>query len=276
MGFRINTNVASIRATNALTNTNSRLGTSYNRLSTGLRINSAADDAAGLGVSESLRTEIRGMKQAQRNANDAVSIVQVAEGTLSEIQSNLQRLRELAVQASSGTLDNDERAYIDTESDELISEISRLAESSEFNGINLLGDANTTQLVVQVGSGTSTINDQMTLNFSSSDATGLALTGIDMSSEANALTAITTLDTALGSVSTQRGQLGAYQNRLTSTISALGNSIENLSAAESQVRDVDFATETAEMSRNQVLQQSGISVLAQANSSAQSVLKLIG
>ena len=276
MGFRINTNVASIRAMNALSQTNSGLNSNYQRLSTGLRINSAADDAAGLGVSESLRTEINSMKQAQRNSNDAISIVQVAEGTLSEIQSNLQRLRELSVQASSGTLDATERGYIDTEANELVSEITRLAESSEFNGINLLGDTNTSQLTVQVGSGTSTINDQMTLSFSSATSSSLAVATIDLSTEANALNAITSLDTALGSVSSQRGLLGAYQNRLTSTVNALGSSIENLSAAESQIRDVDFATETASMSRNQVLQQSGISVLAQANASAQSVLKLIG
>ena len=157
MGFRINTNVAAIKGMHSLVRTNAGLSNNYNRLSTGLRINKAADDSAGLGVSESLRSEIRGMKQAQRNANDGISIIQTAEGTLNEIQNNLQRLRELAVQAASETLASTERAYIETEADQLADEIDRLANNAEFNGINLLGDANTSTIAVQVGEGQAVI-----------------------------------------------------------------------------------------------------------------------
>ena len=278
MGFRINTNVAAIKGMHSLVRTNAGLSNNYNRLSTGLRINKAADDSAGLGVSESLRSEIRGMKQAQRNANDGISIIQTAEGTLNEIQNNLQRLRELAVQAASETLASTERAYIETEADQLADEIDRLANNAEFNGINLLGDANTSTIAVQVGAGVATATNQITITLSSSTASALAVGSatLNLSTAGGALTAITALDTALDSVSSQRATLGALQNRLTSATNALANAIENLSSAESQIRDVDFAEETAEMSKNSVLQQSGVSVLAQANSSNQAVLKLLG
>ena len=275
--MRINTNVASINGVHSLSRSNAALNTNFQRLSTGLRINKAADDGAGLGVSESLRAQVRGLKQAMRNANDGISIVQTAEGSLNEIQASLQRLRELAVQSASETLEDTERQYIEAEATALISEIDRLAAASDFNGISLLSDQATT-IAVQVGTGTATTSNQINIQLSETSASSLGLSGggITLASAAGALAAIDQLDLALTSVSAQRSVLGATQNRITSAINAISTAVENLSSAESQIRDVDFAAETAEMSRNQVLQQSGISVLAQANQTPQQVLKLLG
>lgn len=273
--MRINTNISSLTGGHSLTRTNNALGTNFHRLSTGLRINRAADDSAGLGVSESLRAQIRGLNQAMRNANDGISIIQTAEGTLNEIHNNLQRLRELAVQAASETLEDSERAYIASEAQALTDEITRLSGSAQFNGIQLL-DGSTSSLAVQVGSGTSTSSDQITITLDSAAASALAINALDFASAGGALTAIGSLDTAIESISTQRADLGAIQNRLGSAISSIQSTVENLASAESQIRDADFAMETAEMSKHQVLQQSGISVLAQANQSPQNILKLLG
>ncbi len=275
--MRINTNVAAINGVHNLSRSNAALNSNFERLSTGLRINRAADDGAGLGVSESLRAEVRGLNQAMRNANDGISIVQTAEGSLSEIQSNIQRLRELAVQAASETLEDTERAYIQTEAEALISEIDRAAGSANFNGIELLS-GNATTISVQVATGTATATNQIniTLNEMSASTLGIDSGSISFATAGGALTAIDALDTALAAVSDQRSDIGATQNSISSAVNAIATAVENLSAAESQIREVDFAMETAEMSRNQVLQQSGISVLSQANQTPQNVLKLLG
>lgn len=279
MGFRINTNVDSIIGINNLTKTNSRLSSNFGRLSSGLRINKAADDAAGLGVSENLRAQIKGLNQAVRNANDGVSIIQTAEGALNEVQNNLSRLRELAVQSASGTLQNTERSYINTESQSLLSEINRLANVTEFNGRVLLNGASSTgtgtvSLDVQVGI-FNTTNDRITVSVSSARTEALGVGSLTLDTSTNAQNALSSIDTAISTVSSIRANLGATQNRLGSALANLQSSVENLSSAESQIRDVDFASETADLSRNQILQQAGISVLSQANSRGQSVLSLL-
>lgn len=279
MGFRINTNVDSIIGVNNLTNTNARLSKNFGRLSSGLRINKAADDAAGLGVSENLRAQIKGFNQAVRNTNDGVSIIQTAEGALNEVQNNLSRLRELAVQSASGTLQNTERAYINTEAISLLSEINRLANVTEFNGRVLLNGASSAgtgsvSLDVQVGI-FNTANDRITVSVSSARTEALGVSTVTLDTSANAQNALSSIDAAINSVSSIRSLLGATQNRLGSALVNLQSSIENLSSAESQIRDVDFAAETADLSRNQILQQAGISVLSQANSGSQAVLSLL-
>lgn len=275
--MKVNTNVASIFGQHALGRSNSALNTNFERLSTGLRINRAADDAAGLGVSEALRAEVRGMQQAMRNTNDGISIIQTAEGSLNEVQSIIQRLRELAVQAASDTLDTGERSYIETEKNQLVAEIDRLASTTSFNGVSLLTTASNSNIEVQVGANNSA-NDRITINLDSALASDLGIdTGtLDFTSAAGARSGLDLLDTALASVSADRASLGAVQNRLQSAYQALANAVENLSSAESQIRDADIAHETAEMSRNQVLQQAGVSVLAQANQAPQAMLKLLG
>lgn len=279
MGIRINTNVESIVGIRNLSNTNSRLSGNFGRLSSGLRINKAADDAAGLAVSENLRAQVRGLNQAMRNTNDGISIIQTAEGALNQIQSNLSRLRELAVQSASGTLEDTERGYINTEAVSLLSEINRLADVTEFNGRVLLNGASasgtgTVALDVQLGI-FNTGNDRITISVSSARTEALGVNTVLLNSSTNAQAALTSIDTAIDRVSNIRAGMGSTQNRLYSAMGNLQTSIEGLSAAESQIRDVDFASETADLSRNQILQQAGISVLSQANSAPQSVLSLL-
>lgn len=280
MGFRINTNLDSIIGVNNLTRTNNRLSGNFGRLSSGLRINKAADDAAGLAVSESLRSQIRGLGQAIRNTNDGVSIIQTAEGALNQIQNNLSRLRELAVQSASGTLGDTDRSYINTESAALLSEIDRLANVTEFNGRVLLNGASTAGtgsvgIEVQVGI-YNTTNDRINISISSARTQALSINTVNLASSTAAQNSLSSIDNAIDSVSQTRSLLGATQNRLNSALSNLQTSVENLSSAESQIRDVDFAAETAELSRNQILQQAGVSVLSQANSRGQGVLSLLG
>jgi flagellin len=279
MGFRINTNLDSLRGVNNLTDTNSRLSGNFARLSSGLRINKAADDAAGLAVSESLRSNIKGLNQAVRNTNDGVSIIQTAEGSLNEIQNNLSRLRELAVQSSSGTLQDSERVYINTESSTLLSEIDRLANVTEFNGRVLLNGASASAtgsvtFDVQVGI-FNTTNDRINVTISSAHTTALSVNTVLLNTSTNAQNALAKIDSAIDQISGIRATLGATQNRLGSALANLQTSVENLSSAESQIRDVDFASETADLTRNQILQQAGISVLSQANSGSQAVLSLL-
>ena len=279
MGFRINTNLDSIIGVNNLTRTNTRLSGNFGRLSSGLRINRAADDAAGLAVSENLRAQIRGLGQAVRNTNDGVSIIQNAEGALNQIQNNLSRLRELAVQSASGTLGDADRAYLNTESTALLSEIDRLANVTDFNGRVLLNGQSATgtgtvTVDVQVGIQNSG-NDRLTITVSSARSAALGVNTVNLSSSTLAQGSLASIDLAISRVSATRAQLGATQNSLTSALSNLQTSVENLSSAESQIRDVDFASETASLSRNQILQQAGVSVLSQANSGSQSVLSLL-
>ncbi len=273
MGLRVNTNVSSINAQRNLLDTTGRLGRSLERLSSGLRITRAADDAAGLAISERFRADIRSLAQAQRNANDGISLLQVAEGALNETSSNLIRMRELAVQSANGTLGSSERTALDSEFQALINEISRIANITEFNGTQVLNDSSAS-VVFQVGADNTT-NDRITVTGVNATASGLGVQAAGISSVSAAQNALAVLDSAINTVASLRAQFGTAQNRLESTIRSIAIAIENTSAAESRIRDVDVASETAELTRNQVLQQAGVSVLAQANLSSQIALNLL-
>ena len=275
MALTVNTNTASMNALNNLNQTSRSLAGSFSRISSGLRITSAADDAAGLGVAENLDASERSARQAMRNTNDGMSLIQVAEGATAEVGNIVKRMRELAVQSASETLDDDERAYIQDEYLQLADEVDRIASVTEFNGVSL-GDGTNTQIGVQVGISDST-SDQLTLTMGDLRATVLGIdTGsIDLSTASGASAALSTLDTALDSVSSYRSDYGAMSNRLDSALSNLETYTENIAAAESQIRDADFAYETAEMSKMQIMQQAGLSVLSQANGLNQGVLNLL-
>ena len=277
MGLRVNTNLASINAQRNLMNTGVKLGKSLEKLSSGLRINRAGDDAAGLAISESLKSEIRALQQAGRNANDGISMVQTAEGSLDEISGIAIRLRELAEQAANGTLGQNERQFLDDEFQALTSEIDRIAATTEFNGTKLI-DGSGGAVAIQVGTG-STADDRIDLDFATTvDATALSLDSATLTGAdgANARAAIDSLDSALTTVTQTRASFGAVQNRLESTVRNLGVVVENLSAANSRIRDVDVAEESANLTSLQILQQAGVSVLAQANLAPQSALSLLG
>jgi flagellin len=279
MGLFINTNTASINARANLDATTNRLGLNFKRLSTGLRITSASDDAAGLAISERMRARIRSLGQAQRNANDGISLIRVAEGAMNEVNTILIRLRELAIQANNGTVSGQDRDTLDQEFDNLVNEIDRIAQSTDFNGVNLL-DGSTASLDFQVGAGAVSGVDTLAVTLPSILASnGLGLTPtIDISSAGGAspTVAISAIDTAIDVVAQARGDLGAVENRLSSTIANLATATENLSAAESRIRDVDVALETAELTRNTILQQAAITILAQANTQPQVALTLLG
>jgi flagellin len=276
MGLRINTNTASLNAQKNLMGTKLGLDKSLERLSSGYRINRAGDDAAGLAISENLKAQIRGLKQASRNAQDGVSLVQVAEGSLNEISSILIRLRELAVQAASDTIGPVERQFLNVEYDQLISEVDRIADGTEFNGTQLLSGTGSI-LDFQVGTRNDPNIDRLSFDASKADANAAAL-GVNLTSvadKASAQNSLSAIDQAIVSVSAMRADFGAVQNRLQSTISNLAVSVENMSAANSRIRDVDVAEETAELTRNNILLNAGTGVLAQANQSAQAALGLL-
>ena len=275
MGLRVNTNVTSINAQRNLSTVTDRLGTNFRRLSTGLRISTAADDAAGLAISERLRSQVRSLEQAKRNANDGISFVQTAEGALNEVSSILTRLRELAIQSSNGSVSGQDKETLDEEFQSLISEVNRIGRSTEFNGIKLL-DGSNTSVNFQVGFGTTNNIDTLAVSLAAALSTSLALQSLDIGSGGVTTTAITNIDSAINKISSLRGSLGAIQNRLGSTINNLAIQVENLSSAESRIRDVDVAYETAQLTRNNILQQASISVLAQANAQPQSALQLLG
>jgi len=275
MGLRINTNIASLTAQRALASVTERLSGNYRRLATGLRIATAADDAAGLAISERLRAQVRSLNQAKRNAADGISLVQTGEGALSEVSNILLRLRELAVQSANGSVSDNDRNTIDEEFQTLVDEIDRIGLSTQFNGIKLL-DGSSSTVTFQVGSGTSIGIDTLSANLSAVLATGLGLDVLGLSSASSASSAISALDSAINSVSRSRGRFGAMQNRLQYTINNLAVQAENLSAAESRIRDVDIAYETAHLARNTIMQQAAIAILAQANSQPQLVLQLLG
>ncbi len=276
MGLRINTNTASLNAQRNLMGTKLGLDKSLERLSSGYRINRAGDDAAGLAISENLRAQIRGLKQASRNAQDGVSLVQVAEGGLNEISSIMIRLRELAVQAASDTIGPVERQFLNVEYDQLVSEIDRIADGTEFNGTQLLAGTGSI-LDFQVGTRNDPNIDRLSFDASKADANSAAL-GINLTSvadKASAQNSLSAIDSAIVSVSAMRADFGAVQNRLQSTIGNLAVSVENLSAANSRIRDVDVAEETSELTRNNILLNAGTSVLAQANQTANTALQLL-
>jgi flagellin len=275
MGLRVNTNVASINAQRNLAQVNEKLAGNFRRLATGLRISTASDDAAGLAISERLRSQIRSLDQAKRNANDGISLVQTAEGALSEASSILVRLRELAIQSANGSTSNQDKETLDQEFQSLIGEINRIAQSTDFNGIKLL-DGSSSSVSFQIGFGTTTGVDSLSVTLDAALSTSLGLNSLDIGSGGSTSTAITNIDTAINSISALRGRLGAVQNRLGSTINNLAVQVENLSAAESRIRDVDVAFETAQLTRNTILQQASIAVLAQSNALPQSALSLLG
>lgn len=275
MALRINTNVASVFAQKHSSRTQENLRANFEHLSSGLRITKAADDAAGLAISEGMRAEIRSLHQASRNTNDGISMVQTAEGALSEITNIVSRMRELAVESSSAILQATERAYLATEFTALQGEIDRISATTNFNGLQL-ANGSTASVAVQVGIFNSA-NDRITVNLQDSRSATLAIdTGtIDLTTAATSQTAITALDVALDSVNNSRATLGAAQNRLTSSMHNLENYTENLIEAESRIRDVDFAAETADLTRNQIFSQAGVAVLAQSNQSPQAALSLL-
>lgn len=271
----IATNVMSLNAQRNLNTSQSALATSIQRLSSGLRVNSAKDDAAGLAIAERMNAQIKGLNVAARNANDAISLAQVGEGALGKVGESLQRMRELAVQSKNATNSVTDRAALDTEYQQLGSEISRVLGGTKFNGLAIVG-ADAGALAFQVGSGNSA-EDTITVTTTNltTDATITAVTGGAVATLAAATLAVTNIDAALTTVNTQRGTFGAAQNRFEAVISNLQVSVENQSAARGRIMDADFAAETAALTRNQILQQAGTAMLAQANSAPNSVLALL-
>lgn len=275
MGLRVNTNVASLNAQRNLAGVNNDLAGNFRRLATGLRVSTAADDAAGLAISERMKAQIRSAVQNKRNANDGISLVQTAEGALNEVSNVLVRLRELAIQSSNGSFSGQDQDTLNQEFQALTDEIGRIGASTEFNGINLL-DGGASSVTFQVGFGTTTGVDTLDVTIASMSDTTLGLDSLTIASNGAPSTAIVAVDAAINTVSSLRGRLGAVQNRLNSTINNLDTRVENISAANSQIRDVDVAFETAELTRNSILQQASISILAQANAAPQSALALLG
>ena len=276
MALRINTNVNSVFAQKHVSRTQERMRSNMEHLSSGLRITKAADDAAGLAVSEKMRSQIRSLRMAMRNANDGISMVQTAEAGLAESTNILSRMRELAVESASGVLQATERAYLATEFTALQGEMERIADSTTFNGLNL-SDGSTASVDVQVGIFNVAAEDRITVTLQDSQTAilGVDTLSIDLTTAATSQAAITAIDTALDSVNDSRADYGAAQNRLTSALHSIENYTENLVEAESRIRDVDFAMETADLTRNQVFQQAGVAILAQANSSPQVALSLL-
>lgn len=277
MGFRINTNVSSLAAQRSLSVNNRQSENTLSKLSSGTRITKAADDAAGLAISEKLKARITSTEQANRNANDGISMVQTAEGGLDEISSMLTRLRELSVQSASDTVGDTERSFTDMEYQNLKQEIERIAQVTEFNGTKLLQGAGE-KLDFQIGVNNDGFQDRISYDTQMSNATiaALGVDAISVSSKEGAQTALATIDGAIEKVSGQRAALGAIQNRLISTSNNLQVTNENLSAANSRIRDVDYAQATAQNARNNILGQAGTAVLAQANQQGQNALRLIG
>lgn len=284
MALTINTNVFSLNAQRNLATTQTQIATPLQRLSSGLRINSSADDAAGLAISERIGSTVRGQTVAMRNANDAISMVQVADGTAAKVSDNLQRMRELAVQAANGTYNSGDRANIQVEFQALQAEITRIAQNTKFNNIALTDSSASATFSFQVGAATSSDN-QITVNSADLTAsTGLSVgsTSINVGGNvaaslgaAQALTAIAAIDKAINTVTTTRAGFGAAINRTQAVISNLQIAVENQSAARGRIVDADFASETANMTRLQILQQAGTAILAQANAIPQQALSLL-
>jgi len=275
MGLSVYNNVEAQNAHRLLSNTGANLNKSMERLSSGLRINRAADDAAGLAVSEGMRSQIRGMNVASRNAQDGVSMVQVADGALGNVGDMLQRVRDLAVQASNGTLTDAQRKNLDTEVQQILTEIGKTGTATEFNGLKILAGSVATAasaVTLQVGANAS---QNIAFTIGTVSTSDLGISGIAVSTAASATAAIASLDAAISTVTTSRANLGAIQNRLEHTINRLGMTSENLQAAESRIRDADMASEMINFTKHQILQQSGMAMLAQANQSPQSVLSLL-
>ena len=284
MAIRIFNNIASTNAQRILGVNNNRLAQSIERISSGIRINKGADDAAGLAISEGLRSDIRALRQATRNANDGMSLVNVTEGALNEQSSILIRLRELASQAATGTVGSTERATIQLEFSALRDELTRIAQTTEFNGIGLIDGnlassiASTSHTLIQIGidsTSNSRLDLNSTLGLDAVTSSTLGIASLSVTASAEALTALTTIETAIASVTAARGKVGAVQNRLQRSVSALSISAENLQAAESSIRDADIAHEIAQLTRNQILVQTSTAMVGQSNLIPQSVLQLL-
>jgi len=284
MPVRIFNNIASLNAQRILGINNDRLALSVERISSGIRINRAADDAAGLGISEALRSDIRALRQAVRNSNDGIALINVAEGALNEQSSILIRLRELASQAATGTVGSTERATIQLEFNALRNEIDRISATTQFNGQGLVDGSlastvsSANQVLIQVGidSGVnSRINLNEQINLTAVTSSSLGIDTLSVTAAAEALTTLDTINTAISKVTQARGQVGAVQNRLTRSVGNLSVSIENLQAAESSIRDADIAKEIADLTRNQILVQSATAMVGQANLIPQSILLLL-
>lgn len=276
MPLVVNSNIASINSQRYLAVNTNALQKSMEKLASGYRINRAGDDAAGLALSEKLRSQIRGSQKALDNTQDGINVINIADGALQTITDNLQRMRELAVQASNDTYSTTQRTAMQTEYDQLASGITQIASAVEFNGIKLL-DGSSTLSDLQIGANTTANVDDFDVSslFVDSTAATLAVDAETLDSHANAQSAITALDTALDTINTTRGNLGASANRLESTAANLSTSIENLASSESRIRNVDVAMESANLSRNQILQQAASAMLVQANQSPQLALQLL-
>lgn len=277
MGLRINTNIAGLQTLRQMSITRGQLDKSLQRLSSGSRINSAGDDAAGLAISENLKAQVRGIRQARRNAQDGVSLIQVTEGALNEISNIMVRLRELSIQAASDTIGETERQFVDREFQSLKQEIDRVSNATEFNGTPLL-NGKAGLLEFQVGTRNNPILDRITFDGTRTDASleTLRLGGESVATKQGAQLSLAVIDDAMVRVNSIRADLGALQNRMMSTINNQMISEENLSAANSRIRDTDFAEEVSEMTKQNILMQSGISVLSQANNTNNGALKLLG
>ncbi len=281
MSLFVNTNVSSLNAQRQLFTTGNNLNTAFERLSSGFRINSAADDAAGLQITDRMTSQIQGLDQAVRNANDGISLAQTAEGAMSETTTALQRIRTLAIQSQNGINSDADREALQKEVDALRTEISRIATTTQFAGVEVLSGAFSARFLVGANSG-----QTISVNLSSQalvragvdgfSATGLGITTSDVLTETNASALLTSVDNAISAIGGLRADLGALQNRFQSTIRNLSNISENVSAARTRIKDTDFATETAELSRKQILQQASTTILAQANQRPQAALSLLG
>ncbi|MDH5562921.1 MAG: flagellin [Nitrospirota bacterium] len=274
MALIVNNNIASITAQRNLGISTRELQGSVARLSSGLRITKASDDAAGLGISETLRAQLRSINQAVRNSNDGISLLQIADGGAANIGGLLARLRELAEQSASGILGSNERSFLDQEFVALRSEIDRIAVVTEFNGVKLLSGADNSGLSIQIGF-RSSINDTLSLSLNDLDRVSLGLTTTNVSTSDSALTALSNIDSAISAVASARANIGSLQNRIDAAVQNLEVANENVSAAESRIRDADIAFETALFTRNQILVSAGTSILAQANTLPQQALSLL-
>jgi flagellin len=274
MALFVNTNVSSLNAQRQLINSGKSLDTAFQRLSSGLRINSAADDAAGLQISNRLTSQIQGLDQAIRNANDGISLAQVAEGAMDEITTALQRIRVLSVQSQNGINSSSDRLALQKEVSALKAEISRIANTTQFGGVKILDGKYSSTFLVGANAGQS-ISVNISRTGGGYGTSGLKLSNISIATLAGASTALTAIDSAINAIDAKRADLGAIQNRFQSTIRNLSNIVENVSSARSRIRDTDFAKETAELTRAQILQQASTTILAQSNQRPQSALSLL-
>ncbi|WP_227394296.1 flagellin N-terminal helical domain-containing protein [Jeotgalibacillus aurantiacus] len=270
--MRINHNIQALNAYRNLNQTMNQTSKSLEKLSSGLRINRAADDAAGLAISEKMRSQVRGLGMAERNSLDAISLIQTAEGALSSTHEILQRMRELAVQASNGTLETQDLEAIQDEIGALTEEIDRIAETTQFNNKKLLDGSEATGFTFQVGAND---NEDMNLVIGQMDSTTLGINGVEAAILTDPSAQITIINDAISTVSAERSNLGAFQNRLEHTVSNLSSANENLTAAESRIRDLDMAKEMSQFTRNNILNQAGQAMLAQANQLPQGILQLL-